>query len=450
MSLERIETFLQETEDGWVSAGISMRDGEREIFLGFQHAQFSWSPDDVPVPGALAASQPRDLHFQFPAGKLNVVVGPTGSEKTSTLLALLGEMRLVGGKLFFPSSGNSRLVQLDSDAAFSDGCAYVAQTAWLLNATIRDNILFYMLCDEKHYRHVLDICALQRDMGQMRAGDATVIGENGVTLDRLRRALAMVPQDPSLLAGSVRSNLDPLQEPSDAEVDAVLRRVKLLEEPVPTPPWRRPGAPLLGHARGGGPPALPPAARLDADTTVAPGKRGRGESFAGTARARVCGARGSRVRVLDAAADEQVQAAVRALAGDGENTTTVIAIAHRLATFADYDTALVLDAGRNVEHGPPWRLLRDSRGALPSRRPERGCWWMWMCNFISTACFLMPIFIDSMESFIYPLFKCFPCASYVLPASSTSMFLNYLSRVLFEALVLVFISHSAFSGSRSR
>lgn len=157
-----------------------------------------------------------------------------------------------------------------------------------------------------------------------------------------------------------------VDEHSDAEVDAVLRRVKLLEEPAPTappPPPPRSGAPSPPrHARDG-----PAAARLDADTAVVEG----GANLSQGQRQLVCVARallrGSRVVVLDeatasvdAAADAQVQAAVRGLAG----RTTVIAIAHRLATVADYDAILVLDAGRVVEHGPPWRLLRDPRGAF--------------------------------------------------------------------------------------
>ena len=44
----------------------------------------------------------RDINIDFEEGKLNVIIGPTGSGKTSLLLALLGEMDLISGKVFLP------------------------------------------------------------------------------------------------------------------------------------------------------------------------------------------------------------------------------------------------------------------------------------------------------------------------------------------------------------
>ena len=38
--------------------------------------------------------------------------------------------------------------------------------------------------------------------------------------------------------------------------------------------------------------------------------------------------------------------------------TTVITIAHRLNTIADYDQVIVMDRGRIVERGSPWQLIQ--------------------------------------------------------------------------------------------
>ncbi|KAJ2898867.1 Transporter of the ATP-binding cassette (ABC), partial [Coemansia aciculifera] len=60
--------------------------------------------------------------------------------------------------------------------------AYVAQEAWLRNATIRENILFGETYDQKRYEEVLRVCALKPDLRILDAGDRTEIGERGVTL----------------------------------------------------------------------------------------------------------------------------------------------------------------------------------------------------------------------------------------------------------------------------
>lgn len=53
------------------------------------------------------------------------VCGTVGSGKTSLLLSILGQMRLLKGQL-----------------ARDGSCAYVSQQAWITNGTLRENILF--------------------------------------------------------------------------------------------------------------------------------------------------------------------------------------------------------------------------------------------------------------------------------------------------------------------
>jgi ABC-type transport system involved in cytochrome bd biosynthesis fused ATPase/permease subunit len=74
--------------------------------------------------------------------------------------------------------------------------AYVAQQAWIQNASVRDNILFGKPFDEEKYNSILEACALLPDLEILPAGDATEIGEkvfyNGfwsihVTSTELRR-----------------------------------------------------------------------------------------------------------------------------------------------------------------------------------------------------------------------------------------------------------------------
>ena len=55
--------------------------------------------------------------------------------------------------------------------------AYVAQQAWIQNATLRDNILFGGSLKEDTYDKILDGCALRPDLDILPAGDLTEIGE---------------------------------------------------------------------------------------------------------------------------------------------------------------------------------------------------------------------------------------------------------------------------------
>ena len=60
--------------------------------------------------------------------------------------------------------------------------AYAAQKAWLLNASLKDNILFNEEFDNRRYRRVLKACALEPDIEILPGGDQTEIGEKGINL----------------------------------------------------------------------------------------------------------------------------------------------------------------------------------------------------------------------------------------------------------------------------
>lgn len=91
-------------------------------------------------------------------GGLTVISGPVGSGKSSFLLGLLGEMRLLNGNAYLPRN---------------EGVAYVAQSTWLQNKTIRDNILFGEQYEEKRYNAVLEACDLSVDLSKYEDGDLT-------------------------------------------------------------------------------------------------------------------------------------------------------------------------------------------------------------------------------------------------------------------------------------
>lgn len=172
-----------------------------------------------------------NLSLEFPQGELSLVCGRLGSGKTLLLLgeslfphklrallnpwtALLGEADLVTGQLLCPRSPLDAVASFVGKVVSEDEwivpgiCAYVpqasrlrlsdpvpsdtrVQTAWLRNASIRDNILFELPYVEKRYHKTLEVCALLSDLEILEDGDMSEIGERGVNLSGGQKARGM-------------------------------------------------------------------------------------------------------------------------------------------------------------------------------------------------------------------------------------------------------------------
>jgi ABC-type multidrug transport system fused ATPase/permease subunit len=66
--------------------------------------------------------------------------------------------------------------------------SFVQQTPWIQNMTIRDNILFGLPLDEQRYNKTIQICQLESDLGILKGGDLTEIGEKGINLSGGQKA----------------------------------------------------------------------------------------------------------------------------------------------------------------------------------------------------------------------------------------------------------------------
>lgn len=60
--------------------------------------------------------------------------------------------------------------------------AYVAQTSWIQNATIQENVLFGLPMNREKYEEAIRVCCLEKDLEMMEYGDQTEIGERGINL----------------------------------------------------------------------------------------------------------------------------------------------------------------------------------------------------------------------------------------------------------------------------
>ncbi|KAH9068491.1 ABC transporter [Lactarius deliciosus] len=133
------------------------------------------SPSD-PRPEPIPVSEPKGVKeevlfklkhvdIRVARGQLVAIVGAVGSGKTSLLQGLIGDMRRTEGSVRVGGS-----------------VAYCSQSAWIQNATIRDNICFGRAFEaERYWKAVHDAC-LEPDLDVLPNGDMTEVGERGISL----------------------------------------------------------------------------------------------------------------------------------------------------------------------------------------------------------------------------------------------------------------------------
>ena len=99
-------------------------------------------------------------------GETCIIIGETGSGKSCLIKSLI-----------------DRLIILNSKEFNIDGkISYASQTPFIVNASLKDNILFYSEYKEERYNQVIKYCELEKDIETFPAGDMTEIGTNGANL----------------------------------------------------------------------------------------------------------------------------------------------------------------------------------------------------------------------------------------------------------------------------
>jgi ABC-type multidrug transport system fused ATPase/permease subunit len=113
----------------------------------------------------------HDINFSAHKGELCCIVGRVGAGKSSLLQAVLGDLWKIKGE-----------VVLRGDTA------YVPQSAWVMNASVRDNIVFGHRWDPQFYDKTVKACALLDDFASLPDGDQTEVGERGISLSGGQKA----------------------------------------------------------------------------------------------------------------------------------------------------------------------------------------------------------------------------------------------------------------------
>ncbi|KAJ8762659.1 hypothetical protein K2173_010680 [Erythroxylum novogranatense] len=156
VSLQRMEELFL-SEERILSSNPPLEPGLPAISI--KNGYFSWDSK---------AEKPTlsDINLDIPAGNLVAIVGGTGEGKTSLISAMLGEL---------PPVANAAVV-------IRGTVAYVPQISWILNATVRENILFGSQHEPQRYWKTIHVTALEHDLDTLPGHDLTEIGERGVNI----------------------------------------------------------------------------------------------------------------------------------------------------------------------------------------------------------------------------------------------------------------------------
>ncbi|KAF3069892.1 ABC transporter C family member 10 [Trichoderma lentiforme] len=160
-SFNRVQVFLTADE----SELAEDTNSEQEALVTFKEASFSH-----PVSDSNSSSDSTGLevgNLTLPSRKLTIVVGPTGSGKSTFLRAILGDVTTTSGSCSVQGS-----------------VSYSSQDAWVFSGTLQENIVFAAPFDAARYHTVMSACGLYQDFPR----DNTSIGESGNNLSGGQRA----------------------------------------------------------------------------------------------------------------------------------------------------------------------------------------------------------------------------------------------------------------------
>lgn len=165
VAVGRITDFLcaEELQSDAVTIGPAPQAyGEESVII--RKGTFSWNRHE----NRLAL---KDIDFTAYKGQLTCIVGRVGSGKSSLLQSMLGDLYKVSGT-----------------AEIRGTVAYASQQTWILNATVKENIVFGYRYDSDFYEKTIKACSLVDDFAQLPDGDETVVGERGISLSGGQKA----------------------------------------------------------------------------------------------------------------------------------------------------------------------------------------------------------------------------------------------------------------------
>ncbi|KAJ7653006.1 P-loop containing nucleoside triphosphate hydrolase protein [Mycena rosella] len=165
-SLGRIQGFLQlperaasDSDQDSVDALVDVSDDGAKVStvqVSLKGCTFGWDDKTQVL---------RDITLELVPRELHMVVGSVASGKSSLLMSILGETRLVEGVL----------------AVKARKIALASQTPFIYPGTLRANILLDSAFDAAFYERVIDACGLRQDIEALPQRDRVKLGDKGAS-----------------------------------------------------------------------------------------------------------------------------------------------------------------------------------------------------------------------------------------------------------------------------
>lgn len=156
VAVKRVNKFLESDE---IDPTIIKQIDDDGNVIKIKGGSFKWE-----TKGELVLDK---IDLSIPRRKLVAIVGPVGCGKSSLISAILGDLEKCDGE-----------VMVDLNCSM----AYVPQEAWILNSTLKNNIMFNKVNNQERYQRVIEACALEPDLKTLELGDQSEIGEKGLNL----------------------------------------------------------------------------------------------------------------------------------------------------------------------------------------------------------------------------------------------------------------------------
>jgi ATP-binding cassette, subfamily C (CFTR/MRP), member 1 len=138
--------------------------------IEYKDCAFEWVKDEREIL--------TDLNFCVKNGELISIIGDVGAGKSTLLQTVFEEASKIKGTVSVKGS-----------------IAYCSQIPWIINSSVKNNILFGSSYNKEKYEKILKICELENDMKELKNGDLTgiflnklEIGENGINISGGQKA----------------------------------------------------------------------------------------------------------------------------------------------------------------------------------------------------------------------------------------------------------------------
>lgn len=159
------EFFLSpELQDDAVERKDAVTEMGKESVI-IRNGTFLWDESGKHAPAL------KNVNFTARKGELACIVGRVGSGKSGFMQAILGDLYKEHGSV-----------------TVCGRVAYASQSPWIMNATVKENIIFGSRFQADFYETTIKACALVEDFAALPDGDETIVGEKGISLSGGQKA----------------------------------------------------------------------------------------------------------------------------------------------------------------------------------------------------------------------------------------------------------------------